>query len=471
MKSRSLIWFSFGPILGSILSFITVPMTSWLFEPDDLGRLAILNTVAGLFVMIISLGLDQAYVREYYSYCNKAELFKVVTRIPMFLCVILLFVLTPFLAILSSLIFDFSSNLIGLVIIGLCFSSLINRFLSLCFRMEENGIAYSLSILFPKIIFLTALLLFYLCELNFGFQYLVVSSFVGSIVVTVYLMHSSPSHWRGWVSQKVRKDDFYGVLKYGFPLLFSGVAFWALTAMDKIFLRAFSTFEQLGIYSVAVSFAGAAMVLHMVFSTVWAPTIYKWIEHRINLEKIELVVKLLLVIVFFIFNTVGALLFLIEYILPEKYMAVQSMILLCMAYPLFYVISEATGVGIGITKRSLLSMISTILSLVVNLVLNCIFVERFGAAGASIATAVSFSVLLVLKTEFSVYLGYSYHRWKSYIVSFWMLFLSVLYFVFPSQLYLNYVFAISSIIALLYGIYLLKNTIGHFNSTSQSGLN
>lgn len=67
--------------------------------------------------------------------------------------------------------------------------------------------------------------------------------------------------WRPWNAYTLYKTQFHELLRFGLPLVVGGVAAWGLYVMDRLFLRAFSTFSELGIYSVAVSIAAGAGIL------------------------------------------------------------------------------------------------------------------------------------------------------------------------------------------------------------------
>ena len=77
MGSKKILSFALGPIVGALLSFITLPLISWYFSPVDVGRNAVLQTTINFSVLFFVLGLDQAYVREYHERPDKAALFKV----------------------------------------------------------------------------------------------------------------------------------------------------------------------------------------------------------------------------------------------------------------------------------------------------------------------------------------------------------------------------------------------------------
>ena len=76
MTPKKIAEFALGPIAGAFLGFISLPIMAWFFTIEDIGRLAMLNVVTGFSTLLFSLGLDQAYVREYHEVTNKPALFK-----------------------------------------------------------------------------------------------------------------------------------------------------------------------------------------------------------------------------------------------------------------------------------------------------------------------------------------------------------------------------------------------------------
>ena len=61
--SRDAVIVAIGPLGAALSSMVLTVLMSWNFAPAVLGALAILELVALFFVMICTLGLDQAYVR------------------------------------------------------------------------------------------------------------------------------------------------------------------------------------------------------------------------------------------------------------------------------------------------------------------------------------------------------------------------------------------------------------------------
>src|SRR5690606_1202736 len=97
------------------------------------------------------------------------------------------------------------------------------------------------------------------------------------------------------------------MLTFSMPLILGGIALWGLTDVDKAFLRALASFEELAVYSVSVSFAAAAIILQSVFSPVWAPTVYKWASKGEGLENVHRVTRYVLALVVVLFCFAGLL--------------------------------------------------------------------------------------------------------------------------------------------------------------------
>lgn len=81
--------FSVGPIVSAFLGFITVPLVTYFISTEEYGRCSMFTLAQSAAAMLIYLGLDQAFVREYHSFSDRIDrLMANVIRIP--LCMVLL---------------------------------------------------------------------------------------------------------------------------------------------------------------------------------------------------------------------------------------------------------------------------------------------------------------------------------------------------------------------------------------------
>lgn len=401
MNAKKIASFAIGPVGAAVLGFITLPIITWFFSAEDIGRISMLQVVTSFSVLLFCLGLDQAYVREYHEAEQKPALLKATLMPGFWLLLLVSTVLMLVPGAVSVLLFDIDNAAISGLVVFCLLLSFISRFLSLVLRMQERGLAYSMSQVLPKALFLVVIGIYVLFSFGFDFSHLVTAHVISISAVTLIFAWNTRGELLASVSQKVHKEKLIAMLKFGLPLIMGGVAFWGLTAMDKLFLRGLSTFEELGIYSVAVSFAAVAIIFQQIFSTVWAPTVYKWAAEGINPEKIDQVTEHILAAVVFIFALAGLFSWVISYLLPDTYDKVQYMLVACMAYPLLYTLSETTAVGIGLTRKSLYAMVASIVAAVVDLIGNYLLIPVYGAAGAAVSTAIAFWIFFFLRTEFA----------------------------------------------------------------------
>lgn len=452
MNIRKVAGFAFGPVSIAGVSLITVPLTAWYFRAEDIGKISMLQIGVSFCLLFFSLGLDQAYVREYHDRENKQSLF-ISCALPGL--IFLVFTLAGFLIfnteILSEWIFG-TKNIAYSVMLAVCFvAAFVGRFLALILRMQERGWAFSVSQLIPKLTFLAVITMFIAQNEKLGLGQLLAANTIGFIVVVVMFLGNTRKECYCSL-QKISLHEQLELLKFGVPLVISGAAFWGMTSLDKVFLRNYSSFEELGLYSVIASFAGVAVVLQNIFTTVWAPTAYKWNSKGVTIAEYQKVVDQVHAVVVMIFAFAGMFSWILKYLLPVEYASGQYIVLACLIYPLLYSLSETTGVGIGIARKSIWSMIAMVVAVIVNLILNYWLVPLHGAGGAAIATGLSFFALFIFRTELSAKFGMEFRRKKLYLSILLCVFLIVCTVLYGQSvtLFINFVWAVMFFNSALY---------------------
>lgn len=404
MTPKKIAAFALGPLAGAVLGFLTLPIITWFFSQEDIGRLALLNVVTSFSTLLFTLGLDQAYVREFHEAKSRPALFKTTLLPGLFLLLISLAVLLSFDNVISKWLFEIDSLLLSAMVAVVVLSTFIARFLSLILRMKEQGLAYSMSQVLPKLLLLLIIGGYVIFAANKNITNLVLANVTATLLVCIVYAWNTRKEWLAGLKEAIDYSYLKKLLDFGLPLIFGGLAFWGLTATDKILLKELSSYEQLGLYSVAVSFAAAATIFQSIFSTVWAPTVYKWAAAGEGLDKIHKVNRYVLLAVIVLFSLAGLLSWVATLILPSNYAAVQWILIPCLGYPLLYTLSETTVVGIGITRRTSFSMFAAAIAFAINLLGSWWLIPSLGATGAAISTCVSFWFFFMLRTEFAIYL-------------------------------------------------------------------
>lgn len=155
MNAKKILGYALGPIGSAAFGLLSLPLISWYFPAEDIGRIVLLQTIAGLSILLLGLGLDQSYIRDYYAVKDKAALFKSVFLSPLILTVaIVVLVLLINASWPSEIIFDIPSANLGILFLIFLATTLIIRFLALILRMKEQALAFSVSQLAPKFLIL-----------------------------------------------------------------------------------------------------------------------------------------------------------------------------------------------------------------------------------------------------------------------------------------------------------------------------
>ncbi|EJB1795583.1 polysaccharide biosynthesis C-terminal domain-containing protein [Vibrio parahaemolyticus] len=415
---KKILIYAVGPIGSSFLGFITVPLLSWLLSQDDMGRISIFHLLCSLATLAMTLGLDQYYMREYYT---KKKI--------MFYCLIPSLIFVSILVIpivlyskqFNDIVFDINSGSITIAFVVLLslFFTILNRYLCLIFRMKDLAFLFSLTQIIPKL-FIFSLVLIYFSSIDFGtgdFIHIIFIYLFSNVILSIYSFIFCYQELK-----EMRYDlgnDFIFELKkgliFGVPLIVSGLAFWGVTSIDKIMIKELASLNELAIYSVSVSFASFAVILRSVFSTIWMPIIYKNEENNEIEKMITDTLPLITMLVVMLFCLTGVFSPLLTILLPKEYSSVSSIVVCCIGYPLFYTLSESTSSGIYVKNKTKFAMLISLLVLIVNFLLNYYTIPTFGAKGAAFSTLISFYIYFILRTEASSRLWINIEMKKTYL--------------------------------------------------------
>lgn len=412
---KIILGYAIGPLGTAIVSMISLPLLTWIYSAEDIGRISMLNIVIGFSILVFSLGLDQAYVREYYSEKNKSQLLRNCLSIGIYFLIFSIFlfaIINP--SLMSEWLYGEPSIFLSFLTFFSIVFSFLSRFLSLILRMEERAFAYSMTQFLPKSFFLLLIMFIYFFDVERNKYSLISTNFLSLFFVFVIFLLYTKKDWINAIFLRVDVKKSKKYLLFGLPLMVSGFSFWGLTVVDKIFLRSMVSLSELGVYSVALSIAGFVSIFSGIFNTIWAPMIYKWIEEKRDLKEIDKISEHVLATIYFVVAFSGLLGWIIPYFLPLEYNEIHSLVILCILGPLFYMLSETTSIGISITKKTKYVMAASTLALVSNILGNFFLIPKLGGIGAALATAISFYLYYVVRTEFSVKVWRTIPRFKGY---------------------------------------------------------
>lgn len=392
--------FSLGPILGAMFSAVSVPICTHYLLPNEYGKTSMFNLLYTILLMVAYLGFDQAFIREYHEFKDKKKVLLNSMIIPVFVTAIIIAIVIPFASEISYFLFesDQHSDVVYMLLIALPFL-LVERFILVNLRMEERALEYSFFSLVVKVVafFCT---LFFLFNIRQDFLAVIYSTIISHYVgdgILILLYHKMLAFNKENIDWKLIKR----MANYAFPLVPATVIGTIFNGEDKIFIKYFSNYSELGYYQVSMTLANMVLILQQAFSTFWTPTVFRWRAENAENNKYEFAQKTVSLVASVCFMGILLIKNLLPVLLSKKYENTKYILPFLLFYPVMSMIVSTTVSGIEFARKTKYTLYFSIAVTVINFFLNLLFVPKLGAAGAAIATGLSHVFYFWIRTYYS----------------------------------------------------------------------
>lgn len=399
---KSFLQFSAGPWLSALISFITTPITTYLIIPEEFGKASMYTVAFSLILQAVLLGTDQSFVRMFYEYDEekRPELLWNSLIPSLSMSAIASAVLILFRKEISLLLFDDPSHF--LPILALSFTiviAVLERFSTLVLRMKKRGIAFS-SLRVVHTLSTAGGIIFYALVFGRDFYAVIFGTVIGHFVVLIVSVLMESSFWRKGL--RLSPSWIKRIVIYGLPFVPAFIVSWLLNSMDKLALRSFSTFEEIGFYTAANKIVAVLLLIQTGFSTFWTPVAYE--THEKSPDDTSLysrVSKLLAAVMFMVSLLLIGFKDIIVLILDSAYLPAANIMPFLIFYPIMYTVSETTVIGINFAKKTHWHLWISLMAASVNFIGNSLLVPVYGAKGAALATGISYVVFFYSRTLIS----------------------------------------------------------------------
>lgn len=400
---KKVIGFSIPTWIGFVISFISTPIVTRIFIPSEIGKINLFVTVLNLLMLFAYLGFDQAFVRFYKELpgkYDKNELFTFALSCSLVFGIIISTVILILNKFISFQITGTENFLISGFLSVSLIANIILKFLNIYSRMEQNIVLYAIQaitiVIVSKVFFVVVALW------NPDHQNAIGMMTLGYVITSIIFLFIK--------RDSITKINYFdrgsasALFKFGLPLIPVTALSWLNNSLAQFMLKAFVDYASIGIYTNAVAIATTMNLIQTGFNIYWIPYVYNnYLEQKHTIQKIHKYITFLMCLLgIFIVLTQD----IIYLILGSAYRSSKIFFPFLLLSPIAFTIAETTGIGIGISKKSYLNIISFSGSTVTNLVLSLLLIPKIGIEGAAISSGASAVVLLILKTI----LGEKYYR-------------------------------------------------------------
>lgn len=395
---KNLVGFSMVTWISFLLGFIASPISTRLFQPEELARITLFSSYTSLFCSVSYLGLDQAFVRFFRETPGRMSRRSLLAFC---LCTALGFCLLASLG-LSFLWQGVSSEVVGQpdwpVFLCLClfsFFSVVYRFLSLSYRMEQDALRYTvqgvLHVLITKIAYLAA-----------GFRSargrsaIILMTVLMGVYTLVYFLIQRDRLEKRFLAQMDR-PALKALGGFALPLVPLSLFQWASSQVSTLALKHLLGYASAGIYASALGLASTINIVQTGFNTYWAPYVLE--NYQSDDSRRFYTVHRLMACLLTLFG-LGITLFQapVFLLLGKSYRSAVTFFPFLFLSPICYCLGETTGMGITIAKKTYWTTLIYLVSAVLSIGLCYVFIPLMGMPGAALASAVSAILTLLLRT-------------------------------------------------------------------------
>lgn len=402
---KNMVGFSMMTWISFILGFISSPIATRLFVPEELAKFNMFSTYGSLIASICYLGLDQAYVRffrEPPGKANRKSLYTFCTLVPLAFSLAAALVLSFFWRSLSVQIMGTESRGVFVQLCIFSFFLVLFRFLSLSYRMEQNARLYTIQGVCHVVVTKLAYLAVGFGDATGQTAIGVLTGLMGLFCLVCLRLQRSRFDSR--FSREIDRPFLREISRFALPLAPLSMLNWFNTNANSVVLRNLMGLSENAIYSSALGLAATINIIQTGFNAYYAPYV---LEHYQDDSTRFFTIHRLMACLLSLFG-LGITLFQtpVFLLLGKSYRSSVVFFPFLFLSPICYCLGETTGMGINIAKKTHWTTIIYLFSAVVNIALCFLLIPSQGMAGAAMASA--FSAILTLL--FRTLVGERYYR-------------------------------------------------------------
>jgi O-antigen/teichoic acid export membrane protein len=407
--SKNMAIYGLGDVAVSIVNFLLLGVFVKYLSVADYGVLGLLGSVEVVAKIVFRFGLDGSFMRLFYEVDDETSRQRLASTIFFFLLALNGAVVAVLLAgapAVARVLLGGAAHTLALQIVLL--NTFLIGFTFLPFhvlRIERRAVTFSILTLSRSVLTIV-LRLVLVIQIGLGVLGVVLADLLVTVVVMAVLVPWFAPLIRPMFSRAVLRD----ALAFGLPRVPHAAAQQVMAVGDKPILKLFTTFHEIGIYSMAVSFGLTQKLFLSAFESAWAPFYYAALREP-DAPRVFRVVTTYGVAVLALLtaglSSVGRDLAKAMthgfFLAPDdpRWQAFASVITWTSIGVLLQGVYLLTSIGLNITKRTQYYPIATAAAAATNVALNFLLIPRYGIVGAAWANGAAYATQAALGFMFS----------------------------------------------------------------------
>lgn len=426
-KNKELVKNTFIIFLGKFctqfVSFLLIPIYTKLLTTSDYGYVDLIQTYISLLVPIIILRFDSALFRFLIDFRGENE-----KKESIISSAIILLVLQIFIFLILSLIIQsfWDIKYIYLIIINIIFMAFSNICLQITRGLGDN-IGYSIASIIAGISTIILNIIFIII-LKMDGRGILIASGLSNIICALFLILKNKL-LKYFNIYNIRMKELREMLAYSLPMIPDGLSWWIINVSDRSIISFILGSSANGIYAVSSKFSNILSSIFQVFNMSWQESASLHIDDEDSeaffSDIFDKTYKIFYSICIIIIASIGLV---FTFFVGEEYKYAYNYIPPLILGNLFNAMANVIG-GIYIAKKDTKNVAqSTMMSALINICINIIFIRKFGLWATTMSTLISYIILTI----------YRYFNVKKYVrieVNYKQLVMTQIIFIIISFLY------------------------------------
>lgn len=432
-----------GTLFNKGIGFITVPIFTRILSVSDYGIVTTYNSWVSILMMFMSLALYMAVRASFVDYKDHTKDFLSVITTFTFIYGCLFSLIVVVISFIAPI--NLSLSILILCLIQALATAIIEN-VSMFFMMNYQYKARTALMVLPNLIS-TIVSIFLIkkvlsSELYFG------RIVPNAIITLVFGLIALAYSFKG-TKVRFNKEYLQYGLKISVPLVLQGIALNILSQSDRTMITMIRSSEETGIYGLIYNFSMIATVITTAFDGIWIPFFTRKMNEKdyksINTfaEKYVEFMSVAMIGVILIGPEVVKLLSTKAY-----WEGIKIIPPIVLANYFIFIYTLYVNVEHYYKKTVFISINTTIVALS-NILLNIVFIYKWGYVGAAYTTLISYVLSLILHYRYARKINSQVFSIKQYIYPLIIIFISVIVFYsFIDIWYIRWIVAIVPVIFL-----------------------
>ena len=371
------------------IAFLTVPIFTRILSTSDYGIVTTYNSWVSIATVIMSLTLYMAIRTSFVDFRERTEDF--LNTIITFTCILGVTALVITFVVIRAI--PISNGFIALLCVIQGFADALIMDYTQYLMMDYKYLKRTVYMILPNFVavILSVVAIIYVFEHDL---------YLGRIIPTsvVYFFFAITILAQVFIKQKpsINRDYLKYSMAISLPLILHGAALTILSQSDRTMITWLADASQTGIYSVVYNFGMIATVITTTLEGIWVP----WFMEQIKAENDRAINRRVVDYIHLMTYAMVALLLggpeVLKIMASSKYwegiLIIPPVVLssyIIFMYGLYVNVEHFYKKTAGITTNTVIAAIS-------NIILNLIFIPKFGYVAAAYTTLVSYLICLAL---------------------------------------------------------------------------